>query len=503
MGITTFLKIDYYRNWSSFWSRSLDPAHYQLVSGLFLRLLALIYFAAFFSMGVQIIGLAGSEGILPFADKLQFLKEELGPKAYWSYPNVFWINSSDLALRIVPIAGCIFSVTLLFNLIPRISLILLFVLYLSLFHAGQLFMNFQWDYLLLESGFLAIFLHGNSRIVIFLFRWLLFRFRFLSGISKLISNDPSWADFTALNYYFETQPLPHWGSWYAHQLPEWLLKFGVGTTLFIELIVPFMIFLPRGPRFFAAWATILLQVLIILTSNHNFFNFLTIALCLFLFDDQALRRVIPAPVQRWLTMGRTATPAQRPIKSVLLAALASFIVFISAFQMWEMFTNDRSPEPVASIMKAVRPYQIVHRYHVFPNMRTIRTEIIVEGSMNGEDWQAYEFKYKPGDPVSALDVVIPHQPRLDWMMWFVPMGPPFWPLFESFLYGLIENSPPVVGLLSTNPFPEQPPKYLRVSLYNYRFADPKTNSDTGKWWERHYIGPFFPLPWLERPPSVE
>jgi hypothetical protein len=164
-----------------------------------------------------------------------------------------------------------------------------FILYLSLYHAGQVFTNFQWDTLLLETGFLAIFLVGGGNLLlILLFDWLLFRLRFMSGAFKLVSADPSWSGLTALNHYFETQPLPHIGAWYAHQLPELLLKAGVIFTLFSELLAPFLIFFPRRYRQIAAAITILMQLLIIATSNHNFINLLTIILCLFLLDDSLL-----------------------------------------------------------------------------------------------------------------------------------------------------------------------------------------------------------------------
>jgi hypothetical protein len=250
---------------------------YQQVSWLFLRLLALVYLSAFLSLYVQIDGLAGPGGLLPFGHFLDHVQEQKGWLAYLRLPNIFWINSSTLMLESVALAGVFFSILLFLGRLERLSLVVLFAAYLSLFHAGQTFLNFQWDYLLLETGFLSIFLVGGpSRLVLFLFHWLLFRLRFLSGLSKLQSEDQSWSGLNALRYYFETQPLPHIGAWYAHQLPEWALRFGTGFTLFAELIVPFLMFLPRPFRIAAAFITIALQFVIIATSNHNFFNLLTI-----------------------------------------------------------------------------------------------------------------------------------------------------------------------------------------------------------------------------------
>ncbi len=328
------------------WNDSLELAGYQLVAFLFLRLLALIYLAAFASIGVQILGLAGSQGILPFAEQLGYVLEQHGNSAYWLLPNLFWLHAGDGVLQGVAAAGCLFSLLLFFNLLTRLSLIALFVCYLSLFYAGQLFMNFQWDYLLLEAGFLAIFLPRGSRLVVWLLRWLLFRLRFLSGASKLLSGDPSWDSLTALNYYFETQPLPHWLAWYTQYLPEWLLQFGAGAVLFIEIIVPLMMFMNRPLRFFAAWVTIILQLLIILTSNHNFFNLLTILLCLFLFDDQALRSVLPKVLVRWI-LNQQPNRDDKPQAAPLVGFLGGIILFVSSLQIWEMFSGQRSSEPVA------------------------------------------------------------------------------------------------------------------------------------------------------------
>lgn len=475
---------------------ALQADDYRLVSGLFLRLLALIYLVAFASLGVQIIGLAGADGILPYTEHLAQVRAQQGALAYIVEPTLFWLNASDAALQGATIAGCLFAVLLFFNLLPRVSLVALFVLYLSLFRAGQIFMNFQWDYLLLESGFLALFLGSGSRIVVWLYRWLLFRLRFLSGASKLLTQDPTWANLTALYYYFETQPLPHVGSWYADHLPHWLLRFGTGATLVIEIVVPFMMFMPRRPRFFAAWATILMQLLIMLTSNHNFFNLLTLALCLFLFDDRALRRVVPEAAERWLTANIRSRPLPR-LPQALLGALGAVLIYVSAAEMWGMFSEGR---PVrGTLVRWLAPYHVVNPYHVFPTMTTERVELIVEGSQDGEHWEPYEFKYKPGDVNRRPEVVIPHHPRLDWMMWFVPLMYPInaqW--YYNFLERLRERSPEVLALLEHNPFPGEPPRYLRTTAYRYHFTDPATHAATGAWWTREFLGPF-PSPWLVPP----
>jgi hypothetical protein len=423
----------------------------------------------------------------------------MGVERYWATPTLFWLDAGDLALRGAALAGCLFSILLFLDRLPRLSLIILFLLYLSLVQAGQLFFNFQWDFLLLEAGFLAIFLPHTPRIVIWLFRWLLFRLRFLSGASKLISGDPTWAGFTALHYYFETQPIPNPLSWYVHQLPDPVLRAGVALVFFVELVVPFMMFLPRGWRLFAAASTIFMQVLILLTSNHNFFNPLTIVLCLFLLDDRALERLSPRALIRRLTPSRSRGDGGM-LRRVGLGLLAAVILVASSAQAWELFTRRSIPEPLAALVDPVRPFHIANRYHVFPTIKQERLELIFEGSNDAETWKPYRFAYKVGDPARRPPVVVPHQPRLDWMLWFAPARHPLMLMWvDRFAQRLLAGAPAVIGLLETNPFPEEPPRYIRISLYSYRFASPEARKDAGPWWEREHLGPFFPLGWFERP----
>ncbi len=253
----------------------LYPAPYHIVSWLFLRLLAFIYFSAFASMAVQIEGLIGSNGILPIATRLAAIQGVVaGHEKFWLFPTLFWFDASDLALNVVCFTGMVAALLVLLNVFTRSALVLCFILYLSLVYGGQDFMTFQWDFFLLETGVLAIFLVSGSRIIVFLYHWLLARFMFMGGLVKLTSGDPTWANLSALSYHYETQPLPTPLAWYAHHLPDWFHGICVGGIFFIELIVPFLMFIPRRPRLFAASATIGLQSVIMLTGNYNFFNFI-------------------------------------------------------------------------------------------------------------------------------------------------------------------------------------------------------------------------------------
>jgi len=480
---------------------------YRLVAWVFLRLFGLVYLAAFGSLALEIEALAGSQGIYPMAEQLELAAAQHGALRLLAYPSLFWISSGDWALLAAAWGGA--ALGLLLTLWPwigrdrdrgwgeRALLILLFLLYLSLVHAGRYFTHFQWDNLLLEAGFLAILLPGGSRLVVWLFRWLLFRLRFESGLSKLISGDQGWRDLSALRHYFETQPLPHAGAWYAHQLPDWLLRLGTGGTLFVELVVPFFIFFPRPWRLFAAWITILWQVLIIATSNHNFFNLLTIVLCLFLLDDRALGPWTPVAWRRRASSGALLPERPRAATSALLLVIALVLVPASLVTAGELALR-RPIDPLSGWVRWVNHFRLANRYHVFPEVRTQRIEVQVEASLDGKHWEPLDFRFRPDDPAQAPGFIVPHQPRLDWMLWFVPMNPAFLDLFDGFLTRLTEGSPPVTALLARSPTGAEPPRLLRVRVYRYRFTTPQERAETGHWWQREDLGPFYPLPMVER-----
>ena len=470
---------------------------YQLVSAVFLRLLGIIYLIAFASIGLQIEGLAGSEGIMPIGERLIEFTANSGYERYFKLPTLFWLNASDAALNGAAITGCISALFIIMQRFSRPALIAAFVLYLSIFHATHPFLSFQWDSLLMETGFLAIFLTPQSRIVILLFRWLLFRLRFMSGISKLSSGDPQWANLTALDTYFEVQPLPNMIAWYVHQLPEWLLRFGTLATLGVEILVPFMMFLPRRWRFAAAWITIFWQVLIIITSNHNWINFLTIILCLFLFDDRALQRILPGRLHAVLGWKETTARAT-PVKQYAIGMLAAFILSVSTLKLYELATMHKFTGVTGEVLNYALTWSVANKYHVFPTMTTRRIELEVLGSRDGLDWQPYRFKYKPDRLDKRPQFIIPHQPRIDWQMWFVTLHPRHVPWFGYFLEALLLNSPTVTALLQHNPFPDEPPRFIRVEAWEYHFTDSEQRARSGNWWQREALGPFSPLPGMTR-----
>jgi len=473
------------------WGRDFRPPRFELVSWFFLRAIGLIYFVAFASFGMQALGLIGSHGILPLSDFVEAIKQHFGAERYWLFPMVFWLASGDLAIQLICWAGAALSLLLVFNVLPRLCLLLLYALYLSIFYAGQDFLTFQWDLLLLESGFVALLLSFTPQIGIWLLRWLLFRFMFLSGAVKLLSGDPTWWSLSALSYHFQTQPLPTPIAWYADHLSPGTLMVATAATFVIELLLPFFIFCPRRLRFVAAFGFLLLQICISLTGNYNFFNLLTMILCISLFDDAAFQKIFPQRVAQSL---QQRTPRIEPGKSASFVAfsLALAIVFVSSGQLYTRFSG-RMPKLVAKAEYAIAPLRVVNIYGVFAVMTTERHEIIIEGSDDGVQWKEYAFKYKPGDVKRRPPWNIPHQPRLDWQMWFAALGTPQDnPWFSDLLRCLLENSPDVIALLDGNPFPDKPPRFVRALLYDYRFSNPEQKKREGNWWVRQLSGLYYP-----------
>ncbi len=473
----------------------IEPASYVRVQWVFWKILGAIYCAAFLSLAVQITGLVGSQGILSAVGYLSRISEALGFSRYWSFPTVFWLTgSSDFALVAVCLAGAVFSILLIAGFLQRIALVVCYVLYLSLTTIGQDFLSFQWDILLLETGFLAIFL-GFSPLIVWLFRWLLFRLMLLSGAVKLLSGDATWRTLAALKFHYYTQPLPTPLAWYMHQLPGWFQEASVVVMFAIELGAAFLIFAPRRVRFFAGFCIVFFQVMILLTGNYTYFNLLAITLCVPLLDDAALRgaRTLACSVAtHGDARGREESrPIAHSLKLVPLA-VAAVIILISAGQLLAEFFGVM-PAPARFLQRIFAPLYLSNTYGLFAVMTTVRREIIVQGSNDKAQWRDYEFKYKPGDVNQPPRWVAPHQPRLDWQMWFAALGSyRNNPWFVNFVFRLLQGSPQVLALLGPNPFSGAPPHYIRALIYDYTFTDFETRRRTGAWWNREPRGTYLP-----------
>ena len=465
---------------------------------LFLRGLGCIYLIAFLSLWVQIHGLVGSNGILPAEQYLEAVRQQLGSVGYYFVPTLFWLNASDACLNFLCAGGVLLSFVLIAGFVPPFALVGLWTFYLSLVTVGQVFLSFQWDVLLLEAGFLAIFFaplqirdtlsraSQPSTAFLWLLRWLLFRLMFASGYVKLAS-DEVWRNLTALNFHYETQPLPTSLGWYAHQFPEWFQKASVIGMFAGEMVVPFLIFAPRRLRAAGCIGLVGLQMLIILTGNYCFFNLLTIALCLLLIDDVTWKGLL---TKRFMPTIHFIEQPPRRYRRIGIAIVATLLLLLSGIRFaGQLFRDARFPD-----VAWIAPFRSVNTYGLFADMTESRPEIIVEGSNDRITWQTYQFRWKPGDLTAAPKWVAPHQPRLDWQMWFAALQGSYQrtPWFLNFMGALLQGKSEVLQLLAENPFPDTPPRYVRATLYDYRFTDLATKRSEGTWWHREWKSMYCP-----------
>src|SRR5213593_603795 len=496
------------------WGNDVRPPTYFWAQRWFLRALGLIYLIAFVSLWVQVEGLVGSDGVSPVNQFLPAVYERFGRSAYSLLPTLCWFNSSNSFLHFLCSGGVVLSLLLIVGIAPALSLVALFVFYLSLILAGQTFLSFQWDILLLETGFLSIFLApwriwprelfwwpgaaipatAVSRPALFLLKFLLFKLMLMSGVVKLTSGDNSWWNLTALDYHYWSQPLPTVFGWWADKSPEWFKHFSVAFCLVVESIVPFFIWAPRRLRLIAAGLMIFLQLVIALTGNYCFFNLLTIALCLLLIDDAVVASLCRGALLRRIRSTATQRRAYNGLSGYAAIAVIIVTLPINAWLIFTAFKPDTEwPRLLAVAYGRVETFRIVNGYGLFRVMTKGRDEIVIEGSADGFDWLPYEFKWKPGDVMRAPGWCAPHQPRLDWQMWFAALGTPREnPWLGGLIVQLLQGSPDVSRLLAKNPFPREPPRYIRAMFYRYRFTTLREHRQTGAWWKRQELREYLP-----------
>ena len=507
------------------WGKNVRPPTYFWARRWFLRTLGLTYLVAFVSLWIQVDGLVGSNGVSPLNQFLPAVYERFGSTAYSLLPTLCWVDSSNGFLHFLCGGGVVLSLLLILGIAPVLSLVVLFIFYLSLTIAGQTFLSFQWDILLLETGFLSIFLApwrlrprelmwwlGSatsataspvSRAGLFLLKVLLFKLMLMSGVVKLTSGDDCWWNLTALDYHYWSQPLPTVFGWWADKSPEWFKHFSVAFCLFVEIIVPSFIWAPRRPRLIAAGLMIFLQLVIAFTGNYCFFNLLTIALCLLLIDDSVAAAWWAAPHERAKNVSTTFRTAKRLQDQLCSYAATAVLIVTLPVNGWFIFTAFKPdadwPRPLVAIYSRLQPFRLINGYGLFRVMTKDRDEIVIEGSADGIDWLPYEFKWKPGDVMRAQGWCAPHQPRLDWQMWFAALGTyreNQW--FVRLIVRLLEGSQDVSRLLATNPFPHEPPRYIRAIFYRYRFTTLRERRDTGAWWKREQLQEYLPTVSLDQ-----
>src|SRR5437867_3875689 len=378
------------------WGNDVRPPTYFVARRWFLRALGLIFLIAFVSLWVQIDGLIGSNGITPAREFLPAARAQLGDRAWSILPTLCWFNSSDGFLHFLCGGGVALSLLLIFGIAPALSLVGLVAFYLSLTIAGQTFLSFQWDILLLETGFFSIFLAPwrlwpkrgldppVSRVAIFLLKLLLFKLMVMSGVVKLTSGDDSWWDLTALDYHYWSQPLSTVIGWWADQSPEWFRKFSVAFCLVVEIVVPFFIWTPRRLRLLACGLLIFLQLTIAAAGNYCFFNLLAVALCLLLVDDVVWRQKRGA-VQ---TDGGTCAVVSHYLADRLSIYAAAVVIVLTLPLNAQLIYSALKPEAewprlLGSVYARAEEFRIVNGYGLFRVMTKDQREIIIEGSADG------------------------------------------------------------------------------------------------------------------------
>ena len=520
---------------------------------LFLRALGLIYFSAFFSLAFQIRGLIGPSGILPAGEFLRRVAESLGPwQRIWYAPTLLWWSSSSAMLTSLCWVGMIASLLLVLNLWPRGMLAICFVCFLSFVSAAQDFSGYQSDGMLLEAGFISFFFappglrpgpgaaHPASRLSFFLLQWEWFRIYFQSGAVKLLSGDPEWRNFTAMDEYYQNGPLPTWLGWYAQHLPHWFHAGTVYATLAMELGLVWMLFLPRRWRIVLFFIVTCWQIPVILTANYAFLNYLVLLLGVLLLDDQfvanvmrnrwyqrvstrfprvkgawgrvpspVLRSEAPQPVVELRSTGRVPTQTHetgtarwlnkflrhfRAINFAISAVLLSWIAYATTAELIWMFA--RVPLPTSPVV-ALEPFRVANQYGLFAVMTRGRYEIEFQGSLDGQNWTAYPFRYKPQALNEPPRIYAPYQPRFDWNLWFASLGS--WreyPIVPGTEERLLSNDKDELTLFAGNPFAKEPPREIRAVLWQYWFTSMGEKRTSGMWWRREYLGLYGPT--LER-----
>jgi hypothetical protein len=449
------------------------------------RALALLYLIGFLVAANQFVPLLGEGGFLP-------VREFVGQVPFRFSPSVFYAAPTDAAFRIAAWTGALLA-CIAFSPYPARSArttaalwAAMWALYLSFVNVGQTFYAFGWETLLLEAGFLAIFFgHARAepnRILNWLWRWLAFRVMLGAGLIKL-RGDPCWRDLTCLDYYFETQPMPNALSWYFHWLPSSVHHAGVAINHVVEIVIPFGLFAPQPMAALAAFAIIGFQLMLIVSGNLSWLNWLTIVIA------------IPAIHDRWLPLA-SISPRERlpPAAAHRLAAyvLAAVVALLSVAPTLNLLS------PRQMMNTSFEPLHLVNTYGAFGSITRLRHEIVLEGTDEEvlsatTKWKEYEFKGKPGDTARRPPQIAPYHLRLDWLMWFAAMDTPdAYPWLGVLTARLLEGDPATLSLLRANPFAGRPPKFIRGHYYEYRFTTPAERQQTGAWWVRESRGLYFP-----------
>lgn len=480
---------------------SSQPESYWLTRFVILRLLGCIYAVAFLAAAKQILPLIGSHGLLPLDLFLDRVQSALGSTSagFFRLPSLFWFVHSDAALQMAAWAGFVLSLVVVAGYANALVMAALWGLYMSFVHLGQEWYGYGWEIQLLETGFLAIFLcplldgrpfpkREPPRVMVWLFRWLIFRIMLGAGLIKL-RGDVVWRDLTALYYHFETQPIPNPLSRWFHFQPHWVLKGGVLFNYLAELVAPFFAFWPRIARHIAGVVMVLFQLTLIIGGNLSFLNWLTIVPALACFDDTFWSKVLPGALSRRATAAAAAPLPSRPMQAA--AWVVAVIVGLLSIQPVENLFSSKQ------IMNtSFEPLNLVNTYGAFGNVGQERLNVVFQGTeADALDahavWKDYPYSALPVELSRRPRQIAPYQPRLDWQMWFASMYTVNqYPWTLHLVWKLLHNDPGALSLLGPNPFAQKPPRYIRAVLYRYEFVPP--SDATRAWWKREELGLWLP-----------
>ena len=455
--------------WDWFGSADYGPARFVVV-----HLLALTYLMGFLTAVHQFRPLLGERGLTPVPPFLR-------ATGFRRAPSLFQLHYSDRFFAVVAWTGVVISAAALAgatDLLPLWAYVLvwsaLWVLYLSIVNIGQVWYAFGWESLLLEAGFLAIFL-GPAWLavpmpVLWLLCWLLFRVEFGAGLIKM-RGDACWRDFTALYDHHETQPMPGPLSPLFHHLPRPLHRVEVAANHFTQLVVPFGLFAPQPVATAAGLLVVVTQLWLVLSGNFAWLNLVTITLAF-----AAVR--VPGP-----TLATTPSPPWH------VAAVLGLVALVAVLSYWPV-RNMLGRKQVMN--RSFNKFHLGNTYGAFGSITRTRYEVVFEGD-DGTGWHEYDFKGKPGDVMRRPPQIAPYHLRLDWLMWFCAISPGYgrtW--LPRFLAGLLRNDAQVLELLRRNPFPDRPPVQVRARMFRYRFTTRAQRRETGAWWVRSPAGDLIP-----------
>ncbi|MCP9207550.1 lipase maturation factor family protein [Streptomyces cucumeris] len=472
------------------WFTSTD---YWLSRLVFQRGLAAVYLIAFLVAVRQGPALIGARGLTPvprFVARVPFRES----------PSLFHLHYTDRFFGVCGWLGAALAAAVLAGAADRVPLaaamavwLVLWLLYLSIVNVGQVWYGFGWESLLLETGFLAVFL-GNADtappvLVLWLLRWLLFRVEFGAGLIK-IRGDRCWRQLTCLYYHHETQPMPGPLSWWFHHLPKPLHRAETAANHVAQLVVPLALFTPQPVASVAAGIIVVTQLWLVASGNFSWLNWLTILLALSAVDGRLAATVLPVPAPPELA----APPAW--YQGVVLAATA-LVVVLSYWPARNLLSGRQL------MNYSFNPLHLVNTYGAFGSVNRTRQEVVIEGTDEpvltpATVWKEYEFRGKPGDVRRLPRQFAPYHLRLDWMMWFAGISPAYagsW--FSPLVAKLLVNDRATLKLLRVCPFPDAPPSHVRARLYVYRFTTRQERRAGGDWWHRTLLTEFLPPVRLE------